>query len=654
MKRQGKPAASQVSTTRLASALVAAVLVLAVMAAVAAVHWPALYAQALAFDDSQYLTENRLVRNPSWQSAWRFLSEALEPSTVGGYYQPLTMISLMVDDALGGRPDDLHAFHRTSLALHVANSALVVVLLYLLFGRPWPAAVVGLLFGLHPMTVEPIPWVGERKTLLAAFFALSSLIFYVRYARKSGWKAYVACLLLYVLALMSKPTSTPLPLAFLLLDAWPLGRLTVHPKTRVAPASRRCDSRVLGCTLNWHILTEKLPLFAIGAVFAVITVVSQGRTAHITMPSEYPPSRIPLVLCHNIVFYPLTMAWPANLSPHYPFPDPLILSAPMILAGVVGTCVLIPALVLSLRWTRAFLVGWLIFFVLLLPTTGIIGFTIVIASDKYAYLPAVGLLMVLAWLLGNLWARPPARTRSAVVRACILVLALLAAGAESVATYRQIARWQDTEGLYRYMLTLAPRSARLHTILGEILADQKRPDEAIAEHRLALQLKPDFAEAYNNLGIVLADSKGNFQDATKCFEQSLRYWPDNPRAHSNLAIALAIQGKLPDAVSHYERSLRLMPRSSETHNNLATTLLKLGKASEAMQHYQEAIRLDPDNAEARSNYGYALEMQGNRDQAARQYREALKIAPNNLQAQQGLQRLLDAKGAGSGPRSGPS
>jgi tetratricopeptide (TPR) repeat protein len=263
--------------------------------------------------------------------------------------------------------------------------------------------------------------------------------------------------------------------------------------------------------------------------------------------------------------------------------------------------------------------------------------------------------MILAWLLGNLWARPPAKLRPVVVRACILLLALLAAGAESAATRHQIARWQDTEDLYRYMLTQAPRSARLHTILGEILADQKRPDEAIAEHRLALQLKPDFAEAYNNLGIVLAQPpQGKLEEAAKCFEQSLRYWPDNPRAHSNLANALAIQGKLPDAVGHYERSLQLMPRSSETHNGLANAFLLMGKVPEAMQHYREAIRLDPDNAEARSNYGYALEMQGNRDQAARQYREALKIAPDNQKAQQGLQRLLDAKGTGSGPRSGPS
>ena len=158
-----------------------AVLITCVCAAVIAVHWPALSAQALSFDDNQYLVNNTLVKSPSWFSAWKFLSQVLEPSTVGGYYQPLSMISLMLDYSLGGRVENLLPFHRTSLALHAANTALIIVLLYLLFGEVWIAAAVGLLFGLHPMTVEPIPWVGERKTLLAAFFALWSLFFYLRY-----------------------------------------------------------------------------------------------------------------------------------------------------------------------------------------------------------------------------------------------------------------------------------------------------------------------------------------------------------------------------------------------------------------------------------------------------------------------------------------
>jgi hypothetical protein len=229
-----------------------AVLIAAVCLAVLATHWPALSAKATSIDDGQYLMGNPLVQNPCWDSARRFLTEVLKPSTVSGYYQPLTMISLMLDYALGGREDNLFPFHRTSLALHAANTALVIVLLYLLFGNIWAAAAVGLLFGVHPMTVEPIPWLSERKTLLSAFFAFWALIFYICFTRTTGNKKYyIAALVAYLLALMSKPTSIFLPLMMLLMDYWPLNRL-------------RCQ-----------VIVEKIPFLFLAAVFIIMTIVSQ-------------------------------------------------------------------------------------------------------------------------------------------------------------------------------------------------------------------------------------------------------------------------------------------------------------------------------------------------------------------------------------------
>ena len=352
-----------------------AVLTAAVCGAVVITHWPALNANALSFDDQQYFTGNALVQNPSWNSAKRFLTEVLEPSTVEGYYQPLAMISLMFDYAAGGRKNNLTPFHTTSLILHTANTALIIILLYLLFGNIWAAAAAGLLFGVHPMTVEPIPWVGERKTLLAAFFSLWSLFFYVRYAKSANRKFYIACFFAYFLALMSKPTSTPLPAVMLLMDYWPLNRLS--KKT----------------------ILEKIPLFLMGAIFACITYISQHRTAVTVLPTKYGPEYVPAVLCHNIIFYLYKIIWPVNLSSHYAFPKPFGLTSPMVLAGVIGTCILIPVLLFSLRFTKAALTGWLIFFVAIFPTMGVIGFTNVIASDKFAYLPSVGLLMALTAFL---------------------------------------------------------------------------------------------------------------------------------------------------------------------------------------------------------------------------------------------------------------
>ncbi|MEZ6084181.1 MAG: glycosyltransferase family 39 protein [Phycisphaerae bacterium] len=191
---------------------------------VAIVHWPVLSAQALNLDDGDFLRDNPLVQNPSWNSAKRFLVEVLEPSTVDGYYLPVSMISLMGDYAAGGRVGDLHAFHRTALILHILNMVLIAVLLRMLFGHTAAALLTALLFGLHPLTVEPVAWIGERKTLLAMMFALVTMISYVQFTRHRRWYWMVGATLAFLLALLSKPTAVPLPLMLVAMDYWPLQR----------------------------------------------------------------------------------------------------------------------------------------------------------------------------------------------------------------------------------------------------------------------------------------------------------------------------------------------------------------------------------------------------------------------------------------------
>jgi Flp pilus assembly protein TadD len=490
------------------------------------------------------------------------------------------MISLMLDYALGGGEKNLMPFHRTSLIFHAANTALIIVLLYLLFGQIWVAAGVGLLFGIHPMTVEPIPWVGERKTLLAAFFSLWSLILYV-YPRVTSHKSrvtkfYIGSFVMYLLALMSKPTSTPLPAVMLLLDYWPLRRL------------------------SWRAVLEKVPFFVFGGISAIITVISQTRTGGSTMPSQFGPMRILLVLCHNIIFYLYKIIWPVNLSSHYPFPKPLNLSQPMVLAGVIGTFTLFILLALSLRRTRAALTGWLIFFVAIFPTMQIIGFSNVIASDKFAYLPSIGLLMVLAaFLVWLCTIRFPTHCR--IVAAIILLLAC----AEAAATRRYLVYWQDTVGLFQHMLALTPNAVPVHNNLGMALYSRGRFDDAISHYRRALQLQPDDAKAYNNLGLALM-AQGKVDEAISHYQQALRIRPDLVEAHNNLGIALALRNRLNEAIDQYRQALKIKPISAEVHNNLGTALQSSGNLDEAMVHYRLALRDMPDSVEVNNNMAWIL------------------------------------------------
>lgn len=669
-----------------------AALVLAVGVTVLVVHWPVLSAGALIFDDNEYLTDNQLVQNPGWASAGRFLGEVLSPSTVKGYYQPLTMISLMLDAAAGGRPDNLEPFHRTSLLLHAANTVLLVVLLNMLLGRPWLAALVGLLFGIHPLGVEPIAWIGERKTLLATFFGLVSVLLYLQHVRRPQWLLYGCSVAVFVLALMSKPTTVPLPLVLLALDVWPLRRL------------------------SGRAVVEKLPFFAVAGVFAVITVVSQ-RHVELLAVHALSPGQTALLACHNLLFYPLQMLWPARVAPFHEFPSPVSLSNGLLLGAVVGNVVLLAFLAISLRWTRALLVGWLCFFLLLLPTLLNKAYAPSVAWDKYTYLPAVGLLIALAWLIGEGWTRLAAAPRWRWARGAMIALAVVVVVALGWRTRVQLKHWQTTEIVYDHMLRLNPSAPVLHHNLGLILGDKgrfaeavshyeqalhARPDledlhnncgnalarlgrldEAIPHLERAIQLKPKDAKAYNNLGNVLSD-KGRLDEAASCYDKALALKPDFADAHNNLAVLFVHRGRLADAAEHYQRALESAPRMPEVHNNLAIVLDALGRTDEAIEHYTKALQIRPAFVEAHRNLalalmkrgkfneaishcnqalqlrpgdtvtynclGQALVKAGRSAEAAACYAQVLKLDPNNADARRSLQILQQGAGSQPSPR----
>jgi tetratricopeptide (TPR) repeat protein len=634
--RHASTAASTAVSRWLALALFAVVAI-----SVAAAHWPTLSAEAQCFDDGQYLTDNPLIQNPSLDSAWRFLTEVFEPSTVGGYYEPLDMISLMLDYAMTGRADmrleyamgeplpTLRPFHRTSLLLHVLNSLLVSLLVLLLFRNPWVAALAGLLFGVHPLTVEPIPWVGQRKTLLAAFFSLCCLCLYVLYAsrasnaegrRRSRWP-YPASLATYALALLSKPTSLSVVALVFVLDFWPLRRL------------------------GRNALVEKIPFFVLAGLSAIV--------AH--------------------VFYLAKMVWPADLSLFYPYPEPLSLKNPVVLAGVVGTALLIPALLASLRWTRALLAGWAFFFLAMLPTLGVVGATETVAADRYAYLPLIGLVLVVAWLLARLWT-----ARAGRLRPWLLGVALVVIAGECLATRAQLAPWRDSESLFRDMLADAPGVPRLHYELGNALRQKGRMQEAMLEYRQALGRSPFFpyecppeisASAHNNLAILLA-RQGDSSGAVEHWKAALEARPGNANTHHNLGIALADRGQRAEAIRHFTEALRLDPGNAITHVYLGRLLAQAGRSQEAGEHLERALRLRPnlqiareelarladgapspgkasasdlprlledvrtrpDDVDALGRLGAYLESTGNYAGAIAQYREILRLDPEHTQA----------------------
>ncbi|MBI5764647.1 MAG: tetratricopeptide repeat protein [Planctomycetes bacterium] len=596
-----------------------ALLCVVVAAAVAAAHWPALSARAVSFDDDQYFVSNGLVRSPSLTSAWRFLSEVLEPSTVNGYYQPLNMISLMLDAAIGATPDNLRPLHRTSLLLHIANTLFIVILLRTLFGNDLIAASLGLLFGLHPMTVETIPWTGERKTLLATFFALCCFLTYLKYtrlpSRSAARKAYTGCTVLFALALMAKPTVTPLPLLLLALDVWPLKRLSVKS------------------------IMEKVPLLAIAGVSSVITFISQARTASIGLPTERDALFVPWVVCHNVVFYLWKMICPTGLTSHYAVPQPFDLSAASVRAGVIGTAVLAVVLLVSLRWTRA-AVSMAAFYVLgLLPTMQIVSFSNVIASDKYAYLPSIGVLILLAAIADQITRRP----RGAWVSVVGMGLVIAASVMEFRGTREYLTKWTDTETLYRHMIALEPRAPTLRSHMGNLLLDLGRVDEALSEHAIAVECAPQSYEAWNDLGNALRAS-ARTADAVRAYERALEIFPDYHVSHRNLGVAMADLGRFAEAEQHFARAVELKPKNPEAYDCWGTVLLQQGRMTDAYEKITKALVLNPTYPDANNHMGIVMASRGQINDAIEHFRTAVELKPAYTEARFNLARSLIGAG----------
>ena len=542
---------------------------LAVVAVVTlAAHLPVLKCGAEFFDDREYVIGNPLVQDLGLGSAKRFFTEIFNPSTVHGYYQPLTMVSLMLDYALIGQSGNLYGFHRTSLMFHVANTVLLSVLLYLLFQNPWAAAISGLLFGIHPVTAETVAWISERKTLLASFFSLFSLICYVLHAQKNQRRFYACSVLMYAMALLCKPTAVMLPIVMILLDIWPLKRFS---------GVRR-------------MMIGKVSLLVICVLSAVVTYVSQSHSAGVHLPTEYSLGHGPLILCHNVPFYLHKIFWPLSLSPFYPYPEPFALLNPKVFPHVTGTVVILILLAVSLRWSRAITVGFLIFFFAILPTMQIIGFSTEIAANRFLYLPSLGLLLLLAWFSAWLLRRNRAQ-RTIFSRWALVVTFMIVAVAEIHYLRIYLAQWRDTRTLSEYMLKITPYEHKVHNTLGVALLEQGKVSEAISHFKLATRFAGDpvrGVRAYTNLGRVLIQA-GNTRLGLDFLRKVAYGCPKYYDASLYLAWILATHPD-PNVVASEEAVRLTEPIAEATDEHVVVVLDTLAAAYAANDQFEEAIQ----------------------------------------------------------------
>ncbi|MCG6944214.1 MAG: tetratricopeptide repeat protein [Deltaproteobacteria bacterium] len=538
------------------------------------------------------------------------------------YWHPVTWLSHMLDCQVFGLRPGLH--HLTSLLFHLANCVLLLLILRKMTGDLWRSAFVAALFAIHPLHVESVAWVAERKDVLSAFFWFLTIWAYVRYAEQPGLRRYLLVLLFFGLGLMAKPMVVTLPFVLLLLDYWPLGRLQLQ---NVRTVSHIDIPKASVFSLVW----EKIPLFALTAVTIIATIAVQGKVGALKSLEAFPlTTRIAnaLVSCTG---YIAKMMWPHNLAVYYPYPGTIPVWQ------VAGSGLLLLALsvmVIKAAKNRPFLaVGWLWYLGTLVPVLGLVQVGSQAMADRYTYLSLIGLFIMIAWGVPSILAGWRHGRTVSVIASVILLLGCM------VGTWRQIGYWRNSITLFQHTLQVTTNNHFAHNNLGVALAQDGRLNEAIKQYSEALRIKPDRAEVHNNLGNALA-AQGSVDRAVDHYYQALRIDPNNARAYNNLGNLLANQGKMEEAINHYNKALRLEPNYVGAHYNLGIALAEQGRTEQAIKHVTEALRLMPYWAGAHNNLGVLLERRGRLDEAIDHYQEALRLDPNYAKARTNLERAL--------------
>jgi len=519
---------------------------------------------------------------------------------------------------------------------------------------------VAAVFAIHPLRVESVAWVTERKDVLSGFFFMLTLLCYAkavtgdplsqRFSTAGKWQVtrteaahspvgsrvtghgslfYWLALLCFALGLLSKSMLVMLPFVLLLLDYWPLGRFAIDDL-------RFTNSRSLPSYVMRHasLLWEKIPFLLLAAAACVAAVLSQKEAISIAHGLTL-PGRVGNALVAYAA-YLWQMVYPARLAALYPRPAN---GWPVWKVGLSLLVLLGLSAGIMAGWRKhPYLpVGWLWYLGMLVPVTGFVQVGEQARADRYTYLPQIGLYIAVAWGVAELcgsW-----RWRRAVLGpAAVAVLAGLLAAA-----YVQTGYWKDSITLWTHTLACASESDLAHNDLGLALADQGKLTGAIQQYERALQLNPDYSEAENNLGLALA-TRGKLAEAIQHYERALQVKPDDVAAHYNLGNALAAQGKPVEAIQHYERAIQLDPDYIEAHNNLGLALAAQGKLDEAIRHFERVLRLNPDDVTAHCNLGNALAAQGKLAEAIQHCERALQLEPDNVAAHCTLANALVAQG----------
>jgi tetratricopeptide (TPR) repeat protein len=573
------------------------------LCAIFAAYAPVYHFGFVNFDDPDFGPENPHVRGGLTLDGaiWAFTS------SYAANWVPLTWLSHMADWSLFGFQSGAH--HLTNVLLHALSTLLLFGVLYQMTGERWPSALVAFLFGLHPLHVESVAWIAERKDVLSGLFWFLTIWAYVRYAERPGAVRYAVLLAAFAMGLLAKPMLVTLPFVLLLLDAWPLRRAAV-------------------------LVREKAPLFALAVGASLATyLVQRGGGAVISLNSISLGERVANAIV-SYWAYLWQMVWPMRLAVFYPFPEKL--SWPVAAACAVVVVGITLLLVRMFRRAPFLLVGWLWYLGTLVPVIGLVQVGEQARADRYTYVPLVGIFVMVAWSVAAVVRRWP-RTKWATcgVLGAIGVACL-------VLTRMQVGYWKDSESLFRHAIDVTQGNYVAYNNLGVVERDRHRLTQAIGDYQEALRIRPSSLEAHNNLSEALL-KEGRLDEATVQISETLRLKPDSAEGHVNLGAVLDKRGELDAAMSEYREALRLAPENAVAHSGLGGVLADLGRTEEGLREMREGVRLRPEYADGYYSLGWLLATQGRAAEAIPNFQEAIRLDPDDTEAHYNLGTALSAE-----------
>jgi len=569
----------------------------------------------VSYDDHHYVTENPHVNNgiTGRSVIWAFTTSH------SANWHPLTWLSHMLDCQLFGLVPFWH--HMTNLLFHIVNTLLLFWILKRMTGAVWPSGFVAAVFALHPLHVESVAWVAERKDVLSGFFWMLTIAAYIRYVEHPAIKRYLLVVFVFCLGLMAKPMLVTLPFVLLLLDYWPLGRFQWGHQSNFKDLQQSEPANTGGFSLSIvHLTMEKIPLLVLAAASSVITYIVQQNAGALSTIEKVPLNFRIVNALASYVGYIGKMIYPSRLAVLYPLhshqlPTSRSIISFLILAGISAAVVYIG------RHRRYFVTGWLWYLGTLVPVIGLIQVGAQAMADRYTYLPSIGITIMVSWGLAEFTAKWRYRKVGLQITAGLLLVAML------ICTRMQVRYWRNSFTLYEHTLAVTENNSVIHNYYGITLFESGQLDAAFEHYKQALQINPQYSAARNNIGQVFLKQQ-KLDKAIACFNQVLHDRTDWHDTYYNLGLAYAQKGELELAVQNYSEALRVKPDYPEALNNWAAVLKKQGKIDKAIRKWKRALELKPDHAGAHYNIGLAMSKQGNDSQAIKHLNEALRIKPD--------------------------